>query len=189
MTFWHWWHLDFREWISPLAYECFMPRQRFFHMFRICFICRFYIQDIGRTVAEIRIVSKLLWVPHRTVYFIARKIDYYRLLYITYFMNSGCKNGCNNTTVLVMGKFDLRVGFRFYTRAGYKTETKVTPSLLRSTCQLLQRSTIYFRTNPNFVQKHFSYFYGRGWPRGRKQTETTTDKQTNKQQGTSTDLR
>ena len=75
-------------------------------------------------------------------------------------MNSGCKNGCNNTTVLVMGKFDLRVGFRFYTRAGYKTETKVTPSLLRSTCQLLQRSTIYFRTNSNFVQKHFSYFYG-----------------------------
>ena len=111
------------------------------------------------------------------------KID--RLLHITiYFMNSGCKNGCNNTTVLVMGKFDLRVGFRFYTRAGYKTETKVTPSLLRSTCQLLQRSTIYFRTNSNFVQKHFSYFYGRGWPRGRKQTETTTDKQTNKQQGT-----
>ena len=111
------------------------------------------------------------------------KID--RLLYITiYFMNSGCKNGCNNTTVLVMGKFDLRVGFRFYTRAGYKTETKVTPSLLRSTCQLLQRSTIYFRTNPNFAQKHISYFYGRGWPRGRKQTETTTDKQTNKQQGT-----
>ena len=50
------------------------------------------------------------------------KID--RLLYNTiYFMNSGCKNGCNNTTVLVMGKFDLRVGFRFYTRAGYKTET------------------------------------------------------------------
>ena len=46
------------------------------------------------------------------------KID--RLLHITiYFMNSGCKNGCNNTTVLVMGKFDLRVGFRFYTRAGY----------------------------------------------------------------------
>ena len=59
-----------------------------------------------------------------------------------------------------------------------------TPPLLRSTCQLLHRSTIYFRTNPNFVQKHFSYFYGRGWPRGRKQTETTTDKQTNKQQGT-----
>ena len=32
------------------------------------------------------------------------KID--RLLHITiYFMNSGCKNGCNNTRVLVMGKF------------------------------------------------------------------------------------
>ena len=51
------------------------------------------------------------------------------------------------------------------------------------------RSLLYAPNYSNFVQKHFSYFYGRGWPRGRKQTETTTDKQTNKQQGTFTDLR
>ena len=55
-----------------------------------------------------------------------------------------------------------------------------TPSLLRSTCQLLQRSTIYFRTNPNLLKNIFHISMAAdGREGGNRQRQQQTNKQTN----------